>query len=410
MNCGFLLTGKKEDCFGCEACVQVCPRKAITMREDDEGFRYPIISQKDCIQCKLCERVCPTTNINACANKPIKTYGGYSLDAKLKEESTSGGFYSAIVNAWADEDTFIFGAEANGLMVNHGWIKGLAELKRFRKSKYSQSNMHRVYCDVKQFLSEGNRVCFSGTPCHIAALKNFLGTLPQDNLLTIEVVCEGVPSPFYIKKFTDWLCKKHCGDLLSLDYRYKDGRKWDFEVMQVQLQKDSKKVVKFKKDRWFNPFWSIWLQHLMSRPSCYICPFAKQARYADITLGDLWGVHLYCPDLYGRNGGASVAFCNTMKGVEAFTLARETLYSRELKFEDALRYQGPLRNHISMNSRRDGFMEDLRRLEYEDLIKKWVKPITFRLWFSKYIWGNRQKVWLWNLIHKVKSYKTTRYQ
>ena len=152
------------------------------------------------------------------------------------------------------------------------------------------------------------------------------------------------------------------------------------------------------KDRWFNPFWSIWLKHLMSRPSCYQCPFTTSERGADITLGDLWGVHIYCPELYGHNGGASLVIGNTEKGKQVIKNAENGMYGHELKFEDALKYQGPMRKHIADNPQKAEFMADLRSdMNYKQITKKWADRPSLKLLFQKYIWGNRQKVWLWNL-------------
>ena len=157
------------------------------------------------------------------------------------------------------------------------------------------------------------------------------------------------------------------------------------------------------KDRWFNPFWSIWLNHLMSRPSCYDCQFTTKERGADITLGDLWGVHLYCPELYGSNGGASLVICNTEKGRFVLEKAKESLYGHELQFEDALRYQGPMRKSIAMNPQRDAFMCDLQSdLSYSEINKKWAKRPTPKLLCQKYVWGNRQKIAWWQLKQFIK--------
>lgn len=153
-----------------------------------------------------------------------------------------------------------------------------------------------------------------------------------------------------------------------------------------------------KKDRWFNPFWSIWLAHLMSRPSCYECPFAEQGRTADITLGDLWGVHLYCPELYGSNGGSSLAVANTEKGSAVLKTAEQYMYGHELIFEEALKYQSPMRKHIDNNPQRDTFMADLESdMSFEEINDKWAKKPSIKLLWQKYIWGNRQKIALWNL-------------
>ena len=369
------------------------------MLADDEGFRYPVVDAAKCVNCGKCRKVCPASNLPQRAASPVRTFGGYVKNEMIREGSTSGGMFSALADAWCDTDTIVFGAESIGLEVRHSWVQYGNGISKFRKSKYLQSEIWNSYRAVKQFLSEGKKVLFSGTPCQIAGLKKLLGDMPQANLLTVEVVCEGVPSPLYIKKFADWLGKKLGGKVTEIDYRYKDSCRWDFEVMQASLQKSSGGTFKWKQDRWFNPFWSIWLQHLISRPSCYECPFASRARIADITLGDLWGVHLYCPDLYGRNGGASVVFCNNDKGCQVLELAIESLYGHDLPLETAIRYQGPMRSHIAANGRRSECMEDIKTMPYKVFVKKWTKRPTLKLLAQKYLWGNRQKVWLWNLLH-----------
>lgn len=170
------------------------------------------------------------------------------------------------------------------------------------------------------------------------------------------------------------------------------------------MMKDEKKVI--EKDRWFNPFWSIWLKHLMSRPSCYKCPFATTERVADISLGDLWGVHLYCPELYGKNGGASLAVANTDKGRTVLQAAEAEMYGHELKFEESLKYQSPMRKHIDSNPDREQFMQDLKgSMTYEEINQKWADKPSVRLLWQKYIWGNRQKVWLWNLTHRNQKWE-----
>jgi len=163
-----------------------------------------------------------------------------------------------------------------------------------------------------------------------------------------------------------------------------------------------KKVL--KKDRWFNPFWSIWLNHLMSRPSCYECPFAEQGRIADITLGDLWGVHLYCPELYGNNGGSSLAVGNTEKGTTVLKAAEKYMYGHELVFEEALKYQSPMRKHIDSNPKREAFMTDLESdMDFAEINSKWAKKPTIKLIWQKYIWGNRQKIAVWNFKQRFRN-------
>lgn len=405
----YLHTNVKEDCFGCEACKQICPKKAITMVEDKEGFRYPKIDKENCINCGLCHKICPYTNMPERYIEKKYTYGGYHKNWNVRDASTSGGAFSAIVENYCDRNYVIFGATSEGLKVYHTYIKDKKNINIFRKSKYQQSEIGDSYIQVKKFLSNGKKVVFSGTPCQIAGLRAYLNNINTEKLLTIEVICEGVPTPYYMRKYELYLKNKYNSNIKNIDYRYTDTHKimkkkygkWDFEVMSIILENGKK----MKKDRWFNPFWKIWLNHLMSRPSCYNCQFTNINRIADITLGDLWGVHLYCPQLYGNNGGASLVICNTKKGKDALNMAKKDLYGEELDFNTALKYQSPLRKSIEKNVKREEFMNDLTNynIDYSTLCKKWYKRTTAKIIWGKYIYGNRQKIFLWNIMNKLKS-------
>lgn len=398
---GFLNTANKDECFGCEACAQSCPVSAIEMKKDEEGFNYPIIDEEKCIHCDKCHRVCPYENEPSRSPDKKIVFGGQNINKTILKESTSGGAFSAIVDSWCDENYVVFGAVAEGLRVYHTYVENKDEIGKFRKSKYLQSEMGDSYKEVKEFIKKGKKVLFSGTPCQIAGLKTYLGDDIPATLLTVEVVCEGVPTPLYIYKYERYIKEKYNSEIEKLDYRYKDLKiskrritgKWDFEVMHTCLS-NGKEI---KKDRWFNPFWSIWLKHLMSRPSCYKCPFATEERVADITLGDLWGVHLYCPELYEKNTGASLIVCNTEKGRMILKSAKKYLSGHELEFDEALKYQSPMRKHISGNRNREEFMKDIVSLDYIALCKKWADKPNLKLLWQKYIWGNRQKIWVWNL-------------
>ena len=419
----FFDTEKKEECYGCEACVQNCRIQAISMKEDTEGFRYPVINRGACIECGMCRAVCPYehTPIKHVDNKYV--FGGYHRNSKTRFESTSGGAFSAIVEAFCEDDYVIFGAVAKGLITYHCFVTDLKDVWKFRKSKYTQSIIGSSYQSAKDFLNQGKNVLFSGTPCQIAGLLSFLKNTDQKNLFTVEVICEGVPSPLYIRKLNHYIEHKYGSSIRDIDYRYtgysfpqlwkhtfkklpsvirkSSQGKWDFEIMRIVLSEKNRVLVK---DRWFNPFWSIWLSHLMTRPSCYQCSFTTTGRIADLTLGDLWGVHLYCPELYGGNGGSSLVVCNTEKGRILFKKARENMCGHTLKYEDALKYQSPMRKTIDENPDRTAFMTDLESgMNYQTLVRKWAKKPTRKLLFQKYVWGNRQKVFLWNIKRILKS-------
>lgn len=402
----YLVTNNPSECFGCEACAQVCQKKAISIQEDTEGFRYPKIAKDQCVDCGMCQKVCPNNHMPESSNDQKYVFGGHHRSKKVRRFSTSGGAFTAIAQAWCDGNYAIYGATSKGLEVFHYRINDICKLPAICKSKYSQSRIGKSFVHVKEDLESGKKVLFSGTPCQIAGLRAYLQNIDVSNLLLVEVVCEGVPSPLYVRKLNQYMEKKYGSRIRSLDYRSKGFRnslqsfKWDFERMCITLENG--KV--FNKDRWFNPYWSIWLQHLMSRPSCYECPFTTIERQSDITLGDLWGVHLYCPELYGDNGGASLIICNTQKGRDIWKVATKHFYGHELSFDTALKFQGPMRKHIDKNPKRRECMDDLMNLEmdYIAICEKWAKPPTAKLLFEKYIWGNRQKVYVWKLRNRKK--------
>ena len=243
MSC-YLDSNIKEECFGCEACMQACPKSAIEMIEDEEGFRYPKINKEKCINCGLCRKVCSYNHMPDRYKDNKYAFGGYHNNWNVRKESTSGGFFSAIVDNWCDENYIIFGAASSGLNVYHTYTDDKSKIDLFRKSKYSQSKINDSYEKAKEFLKQGKKVLFSGTPCQIAGLKSYLQGSEQKNLLTVEIVCEGVPSPLYIKKFENYLENKYKSKIKNLDYRYTDERKlfgknagkWDFEVMHIELE------------------------------------------------------------------------------------------------------------------------------------------------------------------------------
>ena len=406
---GFLNSNNKSECLGCGACAQACPKQIISFEEDNEGFKYPkIIDSDQCINCGMCHKVCPIENPAIKHENDKYVFGGYSLDKDNRNKSTSGGIFFEIAknHFLKKKNVVVYGATSSGLEVFHEKATNLEDCKKFRKSKYSQSDTKAIYLDVRNNLNNNKQVIFSGTPCQIAALRCFLLGKNYDNLLTVEVVCEGVPSPLYLRKRISLLEQKKKMKLESYDYRCKSKKnsrilKWDFQMEEIIL-KNSKREKRYFKDRWFNPFWSIWLQHLMSRPSCYECPYTEKGRVADITLGDLWGVHIYCPELYGKNGGSSLIICNTEKGKATLEEIKNSLFGHELNYDDAIRYQGPLKKHIESNPKRDEFMQDLINTNsIKEINKKWAKKPTIKLLFFKYIYGNRQIVAKWNLFNKI---------
>lgn len=197
---------QKEKCCGCRACMQKCPQKCITMKEDEEGFTYPVIDKSRCINCGLCEKVCPIIRDDLYEiTKPvtnIKFYAAYNKNDIILKDSSSGGIFWLLVEYVMENQGVVYGAAYEDLYaVKHFRAETLEEAKKFRKSKYLPSDTNHTYEMAEKDLKEGRKVLYSGTPCQISGLYAFLGK-NYENLYTCDVVCHGVPS---MKVFREYI-------------------------------------------------------------------------------------------------------------------------------------------------------------------------------------------------------------
>lgn len=192
----------KHKCCGCEACVQACPKECISLKADAEGFLYPTANASQCVECGLCERVCPVTNQSK-AQQPLQTYAATNNNDAIRQDSSSGGIFTLLAEITIAEGGVVFGARFNDNWdVEHAYAESIDELAAFRGSKYLQSHIGNTYRQAQRFLNDERKVLFVGTPCQIAGLKHFLRK-DYPNLLTVDIICHGAPSPLVWKKYLD---------------------------------------------------------------------------------------------------------------------------------------------------------------------------------------------------------------
>ena len=194
---------EKNNCCGCSACVQICPKQCISMAADNEGFLYPQVNSAICIDCGLCEKVCPVINQSA-PREPLVVYAAKNNNEDIRLKSSSGGIFTLLAEKVIEEGGVVFGAKFDAdWNVVHDYTETIEGLAAFRGSKYVQSIIGDNFKTAKQFLNNGRKVLFSGTPCQIAGLKKYLRK-EYDNLLTVDVVCHGVPSPMVWRDYLDY--------------------------------------------------------------------------------------------------------------------------------------------------------------------------------------------------------------
>ena len=229
----------KEECCGCTACKNSCPQNAIEMKEDNEGFLYPRVNTEKCVNCSLCKKACPIINNNDETMKEQKAYAINNKDLTVRKESTSGGAFSAIASYIIENNGIVFGAAFNdNYEVIHTFVERLEDLKKFRNSKYVQSNLKNTYSEVKQFLDENRLVCYSGTPCQIEGLKRFLKK-DYDNLFLIDVVCRAVPSPKVLRTYLKYISKKYLKDENINGVSFRNKEKYGYKYTQMKVISDN---------------------------------------------------------------------------------------------------------------------------------------------------------------------------
>lgn len=335
---------RKEDCVGCNACIQRCPKACISMKEDEQGFIYPVVDLEKCIDCHVCENVCPVIN-QAEPRKPIATYAAKNRDPGIQKISSSGGVFFALAQKVINEGGVVFGAKFNeDWEVVHGYAETIDGVRAFQGSKYVQSRIGETFAQAERFLKSGRKVLFSGTPCQIAGLKRYLMKDYGYKLLTVDVVCHGVPSPLvwrdYLRYFSRTAVEKkgkntdfqftlnECEicDISHISFRDKriSWEKYGLSVHTGARQgakntdSDSTNGEQEEREILFEPhyknlFLRGFLNDLYLRPSCYECPTKCCRSTSDITLGDFWGEQTVYPDYY-QNGLNSLILVNSERG------------------------------------------------------------------------------------------------
>lgn len=395
---GYLISNVTADCTGCGACRQACKLGAISFEEDSSGFAYPAVDRALCVKCGACMRACPVDNANL---KPFpmvhgNCFGGFSKDHEIREESSSGGFFTGIVKSLWCQGCVVFGAvQMPDLSVAHTYAESFDDMGCYRKSKYAPSDTRQTYVEAKRFLDEGRRVIYSGTPCQIAGLKTFLGR-DYEQLFTIDLVCHGYFAPLFFRKERDYYEQKFHSRAIGFDYRDKKNGTWTGHYVVWTFANGKRK----KWFRFFAPYYRVWLKHLISRPSCFACRFAGAERVADITLGDYWHVEKTSA-LFGGNRGTSVVFGNSDKGKLVLEKLRESYVMQQLDRNEMTRHKLGMHGPIKANPRWREASEDLARLAYRSYLMKWARlgkrerlrygqkwlQVVISRMFSKIGWG-----------------------
>lgn len=358
---------KKEKCCGCHACYNACPKNAIDMIADEEGFLYPDVSSEKCINCGKCLSVCPSM-ASPHLNIGGKAYACYAKNHEEHLSSSSGGIFAVLARKFLKSDGFVFGASFNDrLEVEHLGIAEADDLYRLKGTKYVQSRIGTSYACVREELLKGSKVLFSGTPCQVAGLKSYLGK-DDDNLLCIDLICHGVPSPAVWRRY---LCEQF-GENNVIAMQFRDKTKG---ISNVTLDYMLKNGGIIRESYMESPYIKGFTANFYTRPSCFHCDFKGVQRCSDITIGDFWSIKEFHPEISNQYG-VSAVIVHTEKGKHWLETVVDQLILCNAKVQEISVWNECLLVPVKENPYRSVFFEKWKYTTVADTVLQLDKQKT----------------------------------
>ena len=352
----------RADCTGCSACANICPRGCITMKADSEGFLYPDVNIDMCVDCGLCEEVCPMMN------KPMThdikgVYGAKNKDDSVRFTSSSGGMFTLFAEDILNRGGIVVGAALDeNHTVKHCIVNSIDELPKLRGSKYVQSIIGDTYTKVRESLRAGKTVLFSGTPCQIAGLKKFL-IKPFNNLITIDVVCHGVPSPRVYRKHLAEIASKAGEPITCVRFRDKSN---GWKQGETLFFTEHSKVGAPKRQE---PYMRLFLNNIIIRPSCSDCAFNNKRSLADITIADYWGIDKQFPE-FDDDKGVTLVIVNTESGKAIFESIKNKAEVITTDFAKGAEFNLAVAKSLPLHKKRGFFFTNIDNYSIDELVKQ----------------------------------------
>lgn len=373
------------NCTGCYACVSVCPKKCIVMKEDRAGFLFPMINTTECIRCNLCDKVCSVIHAQE-QSMHTQAYAIKNRNDQERQDSTSGGIFSLLAKSVIDRNGIVFGAAyCDDFKVRHLAITDVQELSRLRGAKYTQSIIGDSLKRTEIALKSGRQVLFSGTPCQCSGLRAFLGK-EYDNLLLVDLICHGVPSPKVWKIYLDYRSLKENGGIqpsrVNMRSKVSGWSRYSYSTEFDYGEGNITRIYNYQ-----DLFMKAFVGNICLRKSCSNCVAKGVERCTDLTLGDYWGVWNQHPD-FDDNKGTSIVLVHSEKGRKILQQLEDRMDCLEVDIDEAYKENMSLVKSSETHEKREEFLEKVNILNFEKLILEYLSPSEIkRVGFFKKIKG-----------------------
>ena len=355
-------------CTACSACINICPKKCITMITDANGFLYPVIDTGSCVECHKCEKVCPIVN----DVKVSLSSSAMALKSKInteRENSSSGGAFPLLADHILKEGGAVYGAAyASEFSVHHICIENKKELSLLQGAKYVQSEVGISFSNVKKQLNIGQKVLFSGTPCQCMGLQCYLDK-KYDNLILVDTICHGVPSPKVWQTYIDYRSTNENDGKrpIRINMRSKSSG-WSRYSYSTEFDYGNGNISRIRNGQ--DVFMQAFIGNICLRDSCSECKAKGVNRCTDLTLGDYWGIWNQHPE-FDDNKGTSVVFIHSEKGQSLINQIQDKIEYFDVKLNDAYQENRSFIYSSYPHEKREEFLANVNKDNFALLVQKY---------------------------------------
>lgn len=366
-------TGEKMECCGCFACMNICPKNAIKIYRDEQGFDYPVADEQSCVACGLCIKVC---NKTLSYKRPvIACFAAKNKDRDVVLSSSSGGIVDALCKFIIAQKGIVYAVSYNeNFEVVYKRAEKYEDCKNFRKSKYVQANPNRTFEEIYNDLINKKIVLFVGSSCYVSGLKSYLNLKKCDinNLYTVDFICHGVPSPGIFQEYVAFINEKcNVSDIIFRNKKNNVGENfniaWKYGKYSCSIiYDDGRREVDSLKSR---IYLNLFTSNNCLRPHCYECKYIGTDKSGDITVADYWGIEQEHRE-FADQFGVSAVMVHSIKGQELFDSC-DNINRINSSIESISKKQGMLRSASPKGEQYDKFWNDYRKHDFRYIAKKY---------------------------------------